>query len=412
MTTIHQPRNDILELFDKIILLSAGKIVFFGPLDAAIAHFESLGYPLPPKTNPSDYFIDIITLDQRSEQLKSESLARIEMFSKAWEERSVEPLIILPNNEISTYSTGWPSTWIGEFIVLLNRNLKDVSRDIPTLGATLGQGIIICLLMGFLFVSCNVKPFSGKFNSIQLAFKIELGSCSLFVGFKIILGVNQTFGVIMPTLAVFPTERQIIKRERAGASYRASSSYLAKVVSTLPLTIAGVLILTVPVYWMIGLQNNIEKVPAFVTQYFTFILIVLVHSLAMSSLGIAIGSAVPSVRVGQIVGPLIIVVFLLFGGQLINLDSLPDALKWIQYISAIAYSNKALSQNEFTGLKFSCPDPRALCYRDGDQVLQVFKYNSIGLWPAVLVNVAIGVGFLIVGFVAFARTSKPVLKLK
>lgn len=59
LMTIHQPRTDILTQFDKIILLSAGRVVFFGPLDDAISHFHTLGYSLPPRVNPSDFFLDV-----------------------------------------------------------------------------------------------------------------------------------------------------------------------------------------------------------------------------------------------------------------------------------------------------------------------------------------------------------------
>jgi ABC-type multidrug transport system ATPase subunit len=50
--TIHQPRTDILELFDKIILLSAGRTLFYGTLGEALDFFTSLDFNLPPKTNP------------------------------------------------------------------------------------------------------------------------------------------------------------------------------------------------------------------------------------------------------------------------------------------------------------------------------------------------------------------------
>lgn len=43
LLTIHQPRTDILDLFDKIILLSLGKQVWMGSTHDAIGHFESLG---------------------------------------------------------------------------------------------------------------------------------------------------------------------------------------------------------------------------------------------------------------------------------------------------------------------------------------------------------------------------------
>ena len=38
LMTIHQPRTDILELFDKIILLSAGKCVWFGSTPGTFDH--------------------------------------------------------------------------------------------------------------------------------------------------------------------------------------------------------------------------------------------------------------------------------------------------------------------------------------------------------------------------------------
>ena len=132
------------------------------------------------------------------------------------------------------------------------------------------------------------------------------------LGVLFFICVNQTFGTVMPTISVFPEQRQIIKRERAAGTYRTSSAYLAKFMSTLPLTYAGALLLAVPVYWMIGmllrssllilsgLQNNIIK-------YFTFICIVLVHSHTANSLGLMVGSFVPSAKVGQIIAPLFIV---------------------------------------------------------------------------------------------------------
>ncbi|KAL3895831.1 MAG: hypothetical protein SGCHY_004460 [Lobulomycetales sp.] len=338
LMTIHQPRTDILELFDKIILLSAGRIVFFGCLEDAISHFESLGYPLPPRVNPSDYFLDVITLDQRNDEKKQESLQRIEMFTQAWInlEKSrnsiADPLadqipVEADQSLIARSEAKWPSTWFNEFLTLLERNLKDEVRNPETLGATIGQGIVILLLMGGLFwqlgiymSSFHVFPGYGQ-DSIQNR-----------IGVIFFIIVNQSMGTVMPTIAVFPTQRQIIRRERASNSYRASSAFLSKFVSSIPLTVVSCLILCVPVYWMIGLQANLQK-------YCLFVGVILAHSVIMSSLGLAIGSAVPTVRIGQIIGPLIVVVFLLFAGNLLNLETLPVALKWLQYISPIGYES-------------------------------------------------------------------------
>jgi ABC-type multidrug transport system ATPase subunit len=151
--TIHQPRTDILALFDRVLLLSVGKLVWNGPTSDAIQHFEALGFPLPENTNPSDHFLDIITLDQRSETLKEQSLQRITMFHNKWEEVEANVLGNLPDVTSSDVSKskgkfvdclgGFKATWATEFFTLLHRNMRETLRDVPTLIATVAQSIVL-----------------------------------------------------------------------------------------------------------------------------------------------------------------------------------------------------------------------------------------------------------------------------
>ncbi|KAJ3017894.1 UNVERIFIED_CONTAM: ABC transporter G member 24 [Siphonaria sp. JEL0065] len=85
LMTIHQPRNEVLNIFDGIILLTKGTTVWSGKSNDAIGHFESLGFPLPAFTNPSDFFLDVITLDQRTPESLKENLDRIDILEKAWQ---------------------------------------------------------------------------------------------------------------------------------------------------------------------------------------------------------------------------------------------------------------------------------------------------------------------------------------
>jgi len=45
VTTIHQPRSDIFNMFDMLMLLSEGRVMYFGPAKAAVDYFASIGYP-------------------------------------------------------------------------------------------------------------------------------------------------------------------------------------------------------------------------------------------------------------------------------------------------------------------------------------------------------------------------------
>ena len=53
--SIHQPRSDIFELFDKILLVSAGRVAYFGTKDGIVPFFSKLGFVCPKYCNPADF---------------------------------------------------------------------------------------------------------------------------------------------------------------------------------------------------------------------------------------------------------------------------------------------------------------------------------------------------------------------
>lgn len=57
--TIHQPRSNIVALFDQLILLSKGRSVYSGPFSSCQSYFDSIGYSCPPGFNIADYLVDL-----------------------------------------------------------------------------------------------------------------------------------------------------------------------------------------------------------------------------------------------------------------------------------------------------------------------------------------------------------------
>lgn len=53
--TIHQPRSNIVSLFDQLLVLAAGKMVYSGDLSRCHDYFEKIGRPCPPGFNIADY---------------------------------------------------------------------------------------------------------------------------------------------------------------------------------------------------------------------------------------------------------------------------------------------------------------------------------------------------------------------
>jgi ABC-type multidrug transport system ATPase subunit len=59
ITTIHQPSSRIFQMFDKLILLSGGQLLYYGRANAAMAYFTSLGFAPSFATNPADFLLDL-----------------------------------------------------------------------------------------------------------------------------------------------------------------------------------------------------------------------------------------------------------------------------------------------------------------------------------------------------------------
>ncbi|KAJ7471369.1 hypothetical protein B0H11DRAFT_2283088 [Mycena galericulata] len=75
--TIHQPRSNIVALFDQLVLLAAGKLVYSGEFSKCQAYFAEIGQPCPPGFNIADFLIDLTVqagLDGRNSMEDSPTL--------------------------------------------------------------------------------------------------------------------------------------------------------------------------------------------------------------------------------------------------------------------------------------------------------------------------------------------------
>lgn len=57
--TIHQPRSNIVALFDHLVLLAKGRTVYSGPFSSCQRYFDRIGYSCPSGFNIADYLVDL-----------------------------------------------------------------------------------------------------------------------------------------------------------------------------------------------------------------------------------------------------------------------------------------------------------------------------------------------------------------
>ena len=75
--TIHQPQSNIVALFDRLLLLAKGQLVYSGEAERAPKHFEKIGHECPKGYNIADYLIDLTVEASGDHRTKSKTNSQI-----------------------------------------------------------------------------------------------------------------------------------------------------------------------------------------------------------------------------------------------------------------------------------------------------------------------------------------------
>jgi ABC-2 type transporter len=117
-------------------------------------------------------------------------------------------------------------------------------------------------------------------------------------------------------------------------------------------------------------------------------------------------------------GPVIILIFFIYSGNLANSSTIPPVISWLQYLSPIKYGYQALFQNEFNGLSFTCnngqpvssPNGSINCtpgFSTGSQVIQQYELGNISITACCFILLGFGFFFIFAGYIALLISLKP-----
>lgn len=84
VAVIHQPRTEIFNQMDDILLLlPGGKTGYLGPREHIVKYFENLGYEFNPERNPADILMDIVSLQAKPK--KGFRMLQVDDIAHEWE---------------------------------------------------------------------------------------------------------------------------------------------------------------------------------------------------------------------------------------------------------------------------------------------------------------------------------------
>lgn len=201
---IHQPRFEIFQCLDRLLLLAGGREVYFGKASDATEYFRTAGFGTPAGSNPADVIMDIVCGRGRQYVIdpKMNSIDVVSTLISHWsinqhlyKEAAIYGNVSMERTEVlsvlskSVSARGAPRHRQAYFCFL--RSVKQQSRRLKsfyleiTVGAFAGLliGLSVFKLDGLLFQGMFRAPFEALSSAVNYTLVPQLGMlCSVAIG--------------------------------------------------------------------------------------------------------------------------------------------------------------------------------------------------------------------------------------
>ncbi|RKO93672.1 P-loop containing nucleoside triphosphate hydrolase protein [Blyttiomyces helicus] len=327
--TIHQPRSDLFQLFDDLLLLAKGRVVYFGPGSSATDHCISLDKPCPPQFNIADHLLDLAISqngDSDEEGQTNTGVSRVPSNADLVLTGAKDSSVEAPNMFIRSATgdgAGSSASFATQLSMLWERAAKNMVRDPALMLAHNICGALLGIFIGAVFFGVD-NTIGGIQNRLgSLFFMMSL------IGFS-----------SLSAIGAFAEERHIFVRERSNGFYSPEAYLIVKSsIDLLLLRILPAFFMTLFAFYMIGFQPG-------PTHFGRYMSVYLIFSALTGLLGLSIGSGIKDISTANLFGVILMLFKMLFAGLLINKQSIPTWINWIQYLSVFHYAFEALAVND------------------------------------------------------------------
>mmetsp|Transcript_46744 Transcript_46744/g.111291 ORF Transcript_46744/g.111291 Transcript_46744/m.111291 type:complete len:660 (+) Transcript_46744:45-2024(+) len=400
VATIHQPSSDMYHLFDDLLILAHGQVLYQGPRDASVDYFRSIGYSCPAFTNPADFFFMRVLNDPSGKNTdtgdgKSARMqALLANYMQSEMRTKMELEAARPGAGVDVSAIPRRAGPVEQMGVLMTRSFRNIIRNPMGLRAKSAQVCTIGLIIALIYL-----------NTPDSQAGVQSRTGALF--FLAMNMMNAAFGV----LPVFGLEMVVFKREQALGMYNTPAFFITKVLTELPMS--GIILPIIQIcilYWAVGFQNSSDN-------FILFCAINICNTNAGIGIGMFIASLFSDLRVVLVVAPPLILPLMIFSGMFINTESIPVYFDWIKYISPIKWAFELYAVTEYRGLKLrcledeyranpSCPKSEPKCYcplTTGEQVLKVLSVEDTDVLFNMMMLLVLWFGTMLLAFCSLMR---------
>ena len=366
--SLYQASENIYSQFDKVMVIDEGRQVFFGPTKEARCYFESLGFLEKPRQTTPDYLTGCTDRFEREYQPgrgpdnapsspdtlaeafnKSRYAAQLDAEMSEYrnvvkEEQHVYEdfkTAVLQGKRHAPKKSVYSIPFHLQVWALMQRQFILKWQDRFSLVVSWGTSILVAIILGTVWLKLP-QTSGGAFTRGGLLF------------IALLFNAFQAFGELASTMI----GRPIINKHRAYAFHRPSALWIAQIVVDLAFSAAQILLFSIIVYFMCGLVLDAGA-------FFIFVLMIISGYLAMTLFFRTVGCLCADFDVAMKFAAVIITLFVLTSGYLIQWEQEQVWLRWIFYINALGLGFSALMMNEFGKIDLTCEGTSLIPFGEG-----------------------------------------------
>ncbi|XP_057729421.1 pleiotropic drug resistance protein 1-like [Arachis stenosperma] len=336
-----QPAPETYELFDDVILLSDGQIVYQGPRENVLEFFEYMGFKCPERKGVAD-FLQEVTSRKDQEQYwanKDEPYTFISVreFAEAFQSFHIGRKL---GDDLATpfdKTKGHPA--------VLTKNKYGVSKK-ELLRACVSREFLLMKRNSFVYIFKMWQLILTGLITMTLFLRTEMhrntvSDGGIYMGalfFVLIVIMFNGFSELSMTIAKLP----VFYKQRDLLFYPSWAYSLPTWILKIPITLVEVGIWVVMTYYVIGFDPSFER---FIKQYF---LLACINQMA-SALFRFMGAVGRNLIVANTFGSFALLAVMVMGGFILSRVDVRKWWLWGYWISPMMYGQNAIAVNEFLG---------------------------------------------------------------
>ncbi|KAI5669436.1 hypothetical protein M9H77_19289 [Catharanthus roseus] len=340
IVSLLQPDPETYELFDDIILLSDGEIVYQGPRETALDFFAFMGFRCPSRKNIADFLQEVISEKDQGQYWMLNSQYRyvpVRNFIEGYQSFGAGKLLA---KELSV-----PFDRRYNHPAALSRNTYGVKRT-DLLKISFFWQMLLLKRNSFVFVFKFMQLFLIVAIMTSVFFRTTMHHKTLDDGgvylgalyFAILMILFNGFLEVPMLIAKLP----VLYKHRDSRFYPCWIYTLPSWLLTIPISLLESIIWVGVTYYLVGFDPQITRCLRQLLLYFSLHQMSIALFRVMASLG-------RNLVVANTFGSFAMLVVMALGGFILSRDSIPSWWIWGYWFSPLMYAQNAASVNEFRG---------------------------------------------------------------